>query len=62
MQKWDAILGGGTLTSFVNTSLLMEKQKFAPITGWDEVASQIEAWVVFCTVFMGDDSVHPATY
>ena len=62
MQKWDAILGGGTLTSFVNTSLLMEKQKFAPITGWDEVASQIEAWVVFCTVFMGDDSVHTATY
>ena len=32
-RKWDAILGGGTLTSFVETSLLMGKQIFAPIAG-----------------------------
>ena len=33
-QKWDAILGGGTLTSFADTSFLMGKQKVATITGW----------------------------
>ena len=24
--------------------------------------SQLEAWAVFCKVFLGDDGVHPATY
>ena len=38
-RKCDAILGGGTLTSFANTSLLMGKKKVAPITGWDEALS-----------------------
>ena len=33
-QKWDAILGGGTLNSFADTSLLMGKQKVATIVGW----------------------------
>ena len=61
-RKWDAILQGGTLTSFADTSLLIGKQKVAPITGWDEAVSQLEAWDVFCTVFLGDGGVHPATY
>ena len=60
--KWDAILGGGTLTSFADTSILMGKQKGAPISGWDEAESQIEDWAVFCTFFLGEDGVHPATY
>ena len=38
-RKWDAILGGGTLTSVVDTSLLMGKQKVAPIAGWYEAES-----------------------
>ena len=46
-RKWDTILGGGNLTSFADTSLLMGKQKFAPIAGWDEAVSQLEAWAVF---------------
>ena len=54
-RKWDAILGGGTLTSFADTSPLMGNQKVAPIAGWDEAASQLEDWAVFCTVFLGDD-------
>ena len=62
MQKWGAILGGGTLTSFAETSLLMVKQKVAPIVAWDEAESQLEAWVVFCTFFLGEDGVHPSTY
>ena len=32
-RKWDAILGGDTLASFLNTSLLMGNQKVAPIAG-----------------------------
>ena len=51
-RKWDAILGGGTLTSFTDTSLLMGMQKVAPIAGWDETPFQLEAWAVFCTVFL----------
>ena len=42
-RKWDVILGGGTLNSFLDMSLLMGKQKVAPIAGWDEEGSQIEA-------------------
>ena len=52
MWKLDAILGGGTLTSFTDTSLPMGMQKVAPITGWDETPFQLEAWAVFCTVFL----------
>ena len=47
---------------FADTSLLMGKQKVAPIAGWDEVESQLEARAMFCTLFLGDNRVHPATY
>ena len=60
-KKWYAILGGSTLTSFADTSLLMGKQKAAPIAGWDEASHQLEAWAVLCTVFLGDYGAHPAT-
>ena len=40
----------------------MGNQKVASITGWDKTLSQMEAWSVFCTVFLRDDGVHPATY
>ena len=50
------------MTSFTETILLMGNQKVAPIAGWDKAASQLEAWAVLCTVFLGDDGVHPATY
>ena len=50
------------MTSFADTILLMGKQKVAPIAGWDEVESQLEAWAMFCTLFMGDNGVHPTTY
>ena len=61
-RKWDVILGGGTLTYFVDMCMLMGKQKVAPIAGWDEVSSQLEAWAVFCTVFLGYEGAHPAMY
>ena len=50
------------MTTFADTSLLMGKQKVAPIAGWEESSSQLEAWVVFCTVLLGDDGAHPTTY
>ena len=31
MRRWDAVLGRGTLTSFSNTSLLLGRQKTAPV-------------------------------
>ena len=40
----------------------MGKQKFVPIVVWGKASSHIEAWVMFCTVFLGDDGVQPATY
>ena len=43
-------------------SLMMGKQKVTPIAGWNEAASQIEAWAVFCKVFLRDDGVHPTMY
>ena len=61
-RKWGAVLGGGTLTSFADTSLIMGKQKVSPIADWDEAAYQIEEWAVFCTMFLGDEGVNPTTY
>ena len=56
-------LGGGfILSSFADTSLFMGKQKVAPIAGWDEASSQLEAWALFCTVFLGYEGTHSATY
>ena len=60
-RNWDVILGGRTLNSFVNTSLLMGKQKVAPIVCWDN-ASQMNSRAMFCIVFLGDEAKHPATY
>ena len=61
-RKWETILGVGTLTYLEYIIFLMGDQKVAPMAGWDEVESQLEAWAVFCTLFLGDDGVHPATY
>ena len=61
-RKLDAILGRVTLTSFADTSLLMGNQHVAPIAGLYEASSQLEAWAIFCTLFLGDDDAHPATY
>ena len=41
---------------------MMGKHKVAPIAGWDEAVSQIEAWAVFCKVSLGDNRLHPMTY
>ena len=46
-RKCNTILVGSTLTSFADTSLMMGKQKFAPITGCEKAPSQLEAFAVF---------------
>ena len=58
----NAIFWDRTLTSFVETILLLGKQMVASIASWEEVESQLEAWAMFCTLFLGDNGVHPATY
>ena len=50
------------MTSFADTSLLMGNQKFHPMAGWYKASSQLEDWAVFCTMFLGDDGTHLATY
>ena len=55
-------LGGQNFNFLWNTSLLIGNQKVTPITGWDEAASQLKAWAVFFTVFLGDEGVHPTTH
>ena len=49
---WDAILGGGTLTYFANTSLLLGQKKATPVVTWYKSTSQIEDWYLFCMVFL----------
>ena len=50
------------MTSFAENILILGKQKVAPIASWDEVVSQLEAWAMFYTFFLGDNGFHPATY
>ena len=33
-RRWDAILGGGNLTSFAHTILLLSKQRVEPMAIW----------------------------
>ena len=58
-KRWDSILGGGALASFADTSLLLGKQRVEPVTSWEAAEKQIEAWGVFCHVFLGYADVHP---
>ena len=50
-----------TLTSFANNSLLLGRQKVAPVESWDEASSQIELWTVFCIVLLSDMDIHHET-
>ena len=61
-MRWDAILGGGTLTSFTDTSLMLAKQQVEPVTIWEAAEKHLEAWGFFFRVFLGNAAVHPATY
>ena len=38
-RNWDEIFGSAKLTYFVDTSLLMGKQKVSPTADWDEFTS-----------------------
>ena len=60
--KWDSILRGGRLNSFADTSMMIGKQKISPTADWDEATSQLEAWSIFCTVFLGNKVKHPAPF
>ena len=61
-RRWDSILGGRSLTSFLETSLLLVRQRVEPVTRLETAEKQLEAWGVFCHVFLGDAAVHPTTY
>ena len=40
-HRWDVILGGGDLTFFADTSLLLANQKVEPATSWEAATKQI---------------------
>ena len=40
----------------------MDMKKVSLVEIWDEEASQIEAWAMFCAVLLGDISNLPTTY
>ena len=61
-RRWESIRGGGTITSFVDTSLLLEKQRVKLVTSWEAAEKQLESWGVFCHIFLGAASVQPVTY
>ena len=61
-RRWDSIVEGVAPTSFEDTSLLLAKQLVDRVTSWEASEKQLEAWGVFCHVFMGDAAVHPAKY
>ena len=49
------------LVSVKDTSLLLGSRRSPPsLAGTKQY--QLEAWGVFCTLFLGDDMVHPTTY
>ena len=43
-RRCHAILGGGALTSFADTSLLLTNKLVEPFTSWEEAEKQLEAW------------------
>ena len=61
-RRWYVILDGGALTSFADTSLLLDKQQVEPFTSWEAADKQIEAWGVLCHALLGSADVHHATY
>ena len=62
VRRWDTVLGGGTLTSFDGTSLIIRWYKAAPVVTWEESYPQTEAWYVLCTMCLVDVVEHPATF
>ena len=43
-RMWYAILGGGALTSFVDTSLLIANQRLDSVTRWEAEAPSPHLW------------------
>ena len=62
LRCWDTILGGGALTYFADTSILIAIQMVAPITRWEATANQLEAWEIVYAILLGNASVYPETY
>ena len=44
VRRWDAVLVGWELTSFVEKSFLIANQDISPITIWEAVAKRMEDW------------------
>ena len=56
------ILGGGALTSFTDTNLLLAMQRVDLVTNWEAAEKQLEVWGLFFRILLGDAAVQPTTY
>ena len=61
-RQWDMALDSSTLTTYSDTASLLQRQKVAPIIGWETTVNMLEQWAVLLTVILGPDREHPAVY
>ena len=61
-RRWDAILDGGAIKSFADTSLFPAKKRVELVTSWEMAENQIESWGMFYHVLLVDADIHPTTY
>ena len=61
-RRWDTTLGANTMTSYIDASALMKKQRIPPIVGWEAAEKILKQWLVVVTVLLGPQERHPAMF
>ena len=50
------------MTSYIDASALMKKQRIPPIVGWEAAEKILKQWIVVMTVLLGPQECHPAVF
>ena len=61
-RLWDTALDSSIITTYSNTSALIQCHKVAPIVVWDAANSMLGKWAVFLTVLCIPPRKHCAVY
>ena len=61
-MRWNMVLDRITLTTYADTSLLLQFQKVVPIIRWEAAVIMLEQWEVFLAVIMIPGSLQPVVY
>ena len=56
------MLGSSTLTTYADTTSLLQIHKVAPIISWEAAVSILRQWAVLLKVILGPEEVHPMAY